>query len=84
MLGSLYPRRAKVIRALWPYHFQRLAKRFAERSAAEALLPLRKLANGEVHLLLAGAPFAQGYTADLHYRPVEAWALGLASHLTRS
>jgi hypothetical protein len=89
-LGCFYPRetetphRAKIIRARLPHPFQRLDKRFAERSAAEALFPLRKLTNGEVHLLLAGAPFAQGYTADLRYRPMEAWALGLASHLARS
>jgi len=59
----------EAIRVPSPHPVQRLAKRFAERSAAEILRLLGKLANGEVRLLLAGAPFAQGYTADLHYRP---------------
>jgi hypothetical protein len=65
------PRRSKAIRAPLPHPVQRLAKRFAEWSAAEVVLPLLcKLADGEVRLLLVGAPFAQGYCADLHYRPM--------------
>ena len=47
------------------------------------LLLLRKLADGEVHLLLAGASFTEGYTPDLHYRLMETWAVRPASHLAR-
>ena len=47
-------------------------------------LLLRKLANGEVRLLLAGASFTEGYTLDLHHRLMETWALRPASHLARS
>src|SRR5215203_1458917 len=84
------PRRGKVIFALAAHPVQHLAKRFAERFAkwlpAEVplLLPLRKLANGEVRLLLAGASFTEGYTPDLHHRLMETRALRPASHLARS
>jgi len=44
---------------------------------------LRELADREVCLLLAGAPFTEGYTPYLRYRSMEAWALCLASHLAR-
>src|SRR5215216_1458855 len=69
-------------RALPPHSLQRLGQRLA--AEALRLLLLRKLANGEVCLLLAGAWFTEGYTPDLHYRPMEAWALRIASHLARS
>jgi hypothetical protein len=46
-------------------------------------LLLRKLANGEVRLLLTGACFTEGYTPDLHHRLMETWALRPASHLAR-
>src|SRR5215204_6858890 len=84
------PRRGKVIFALAAHPVQHLAKRFAERFAkwlpAEVprLILLRKLANGEVRLLLAGASFTEGYTPDLHHRLMETWALRPASHLARS
>src|SRR5215217_5606135 len=66
----LAPRRRKAILALSPYPLQRLAKRFAERFAkrlaAETLRLLpRKLADGEVRLLLAGAGSTEGYTPYL-------------------
>src|SRR5215211_8038099 len=68
-------------RALPPPSLQRLGQRLA----AEALrLLLRKLANGEVRLLLAGTRFTEGYTPDLHLRLMETWALRPASHLARS
>ena len=83
------PRRGKVICALAAHPVQHLAKRFGQRFAkwlpAEVpRLLLRKLANGEVHLLLAGASFTEGYTPDLHHRLMETWALRPASHLARS
>src|SRR5215203_5846182 len=78
------PRRGKAIRALSPHPVQGRAKRFAGRLAAEVLHVLRKLANCEVRLLLAGASFTEGYTPNLHYRPMEAGALRLASHLARA
>jgi|SRR5215203_2156621 len=46
--------------------------------------PLRKLANSEVHLLLAGASFTEGYTQDFHHRLMETRALRPASDLARS
>src|SRR5829696_9246044 len=81
--------RGKVIFALAAHPVQHLAKRFAERFArwlpAEVpRLLLRKLANGEIHLLLAGASFTEGYTPDLHHRLMETWALRPASHLASS
>jgi hypothetical protein len=75
------PGRGKAIRALSAHPVERLAKRFAERLAADVLRLLRELADGEVRLLLAGASFTEGYTAYLHHRPMAAWALRLASHL---
>src|SRR5215208_869657 len=84
------PRRGKVICALAAHPGQHLAKRFAERFAkwlnleVPLLLPLCKLANGEVRLLLAGASFTEGYTPDLHHSLMETWALRTASHLARS
>jgi hypothetical protein len=44
---------------------------------------LRELADGEVRLLLAGASLTEAYTPDLYHRPMEAWALGLTSHLAK-
>ena len=71
----------RTTRALPPHPLQRLGQRLA----AEALrLLLRKLADGEVCLLLAGARFTEGYTPDLHHRLMETWALRPASHLARS
>jgi hypothetical protein len=86
-LGFVYTRdietlrRGKAILAVSAHPVERLAKRFAERLAAEILRLLRKLANGEVRHLLAGARFTEGYAPDLHHRLMEAWALRLASHL---
>src|ERR671911_1021624 len=74
-----------VICALAAHPVQHLAKRFAKWLPAEVpRLPLRKLANGEVRLLLAGASFTDGYTPDLYHRLMETWALRPASHLARS
>ena len=69
----------RTTRALPPHPLQRLG----ERLAAEALGLLRKLANGEVRLLLAGARPTESYTLDLHDCPMGAGALCLASHLAR-
>src|SRR5919112_2755486 len=54
-------------RALPPHPLQRLGQRLA--AEALRLLLLRKLANGEVCLLLAGTRFTEEYTQDLHLRP---------------
>ena len=71
------PRRGKVICALAAHPAQHLAKRFGQRFSNKWLdsevplgHPLRKLANGEVRLLLAGASFTEGYTLDLPLRSV--------------
>src|SRR4029453_9436595 len=82
-------RRGNVIRALAADPVQHLLERFGERfakwlAAEVPRLLLRKLANGEVRLLLAGACFAEGYAPDLHHRPMKAWALRPASHLATS
>src|SRR3712207_6692219 len=63
--------------ALPPHPFQRLG----ERLAAEALRLLRKLANSEVCLLLAGAWSTESYTPDLHHCSMGAGALCIPSHL---
>jgi|SRR5215213_1737971 hypothetical protein len=73
-------RRGKAMRAVSAHPVERLA----EHVAAEVLRLLRKLADGEVRLLLAGASFTEGYTLNLHHRPMEAWTLRFASHLTRA
>ena len=84
------PRRGKIICALAAHPAQHLAKRFGERfskwlnSEVPLLLPLRKLANGEVHLLLVGASFTEGYTQDFHHRLIETRALRPPSDLARS
>src|SRR5829696_5597017 len=68
-------------RALPPHSLQRLGHRLA----AEALrLLLRKLANGEVRLLRAGASFTEGNPPDLHLCATEARALCLTAHLAGS
>jgi hypothetical protein len=67
--GDTFP----TTRTLPPHPLQRLGQRLA--AEALRLLLLRKLANGEVRLLLAGASFTEGYTPDLHHRPMETWAL---------
>src|SRR5215213_9031927 len=82
------PRHRKVICALAAHPAKHLAKRFGQRFAKwlnseVPRLLLSKLANGEVHLLLAGASFTEGYTPDLHHRLMETWALRPASHLAR-
>jgi hypothetical protein len=100
MTGATFPdsmSSLRTIRSSWfsllinvPAHpGQHLAKRFAYRfskwlPAEVPSLPLRKLANGEVRLLLAGASFTEGYTQDFHHRLMETWALRPASHLARS
>src|SRR5215211_4962336 len=61
-----------------------LSSSLGERLAAEApRLLQRKLANGEVCLLLAGARSTESYTPDLHNCWMGAGALCLASHLAQ-
>src|SRR5687767_9589922 len=72
----------RTTRTLPPHSLQRLGQRLA--AEALRLLLLRKLAEGEVCLLLAGASFTEGYAPDLHLRATGARALRLASHLARS
>src|SRR5215216_3429389 len=72
----------RTTRALPPHPLQRLGQRLA--AEALLLLLLRKLANGEVCLLLAGARFTEGYTPDLHLCATEAWALRLTAHVAGS
>jgi Mannosylglycerate hydrolase MGH1-like glycoside hydrolase domain len=55
-----------------------------QRLAAEGVLPARKLADGNVRLLLAGARLAEGYAAYLHLCLMEAGALRLTSYLALS
>src|SRR5215204_6983598 len=69
-------------RALPPHPLQRLGQRLAAK--ALRLLLLRKLANGEVRLLLAGASFTEGNPPDLHLCATEARALCLTAHLAGS
>jgi hypothetical protein len=83
--GDLDASPRKVICALAAHPAQHLAERFSKWLPAEVpRLLLRKLANGEVHLLLAGASFTEGYTPDVHHRLMETRALRPASHLARS
>jgi hypothetical protein len=56
-------------------------KRLGERLAAVTLLPPRKLADGEVRLLLAGARSTEGYAQDLHLRDTGTRVPRPASHL---
>jgi hypothetical protein len=59
-------------------------QRLGQRLAAETLRLLpRKLADGEVRLLLAGARSTEGYTQDLHLGVSGARAPRPASHLAR-
>jgi len=56
-----------------------------QRLAPEALrIFLRKLADDEVRLLLAGARSTEGHAQDLHLCATGARALRPASHLARS
>ncbi len=75
-------RRDDATRALLrpPHPVQRLGQQLA----TEALLPLRKLADGEVRLLLAGARFAEGYAPYLHDCSMGTGALRVAAHLAHS
>jgi hypothetical protein len=59
-------------------------KRLGERLAAVTLLPPRKLADGEVRLLLAGARSTEGYAQDLHLCATRTRTLRVASHLAKS
>src|SRR5688500_705671 len=59
-------------------------KRLSERLAAETLLPPRKLADGEVRLLLAGARSTESYTQDLHLCATRTMTFRVGSHLARS
>src|SRR5919107_1879664 len=64
-------------RAISPHPLQRLPA----ESLGLILLLLRKLADGEVRLLLAGALATEAYAQDLHLRGTGARALRPASHL---
>src|ERR687890_547413 len=64
-------------RAISPHPLQRLPA----ESLRLILLLLRKLADGEVRLLLAGALATEAYAQDLHLRGTGARALRPASHL---
>jgi hypothetical protein len=44
----------------------------------------RKLADGEIYLLLAGTRFAESYTQDLHLCDTRTRILRLTAHLARS
>jgi hypothetical protein len=70
------------IRALPTHPLQRLGESLAAK--APRLLLVRKLADGEVCLLLAGTWSAEGYTPDLHLCATEARALCVTAHLARS
>jgi hypothetical protein len=62
------------------------AQRRDERFVAETphlLLFLLKLTYGEVRLLLAATPLAEGHAPDFHHCQAGAGAIRLASHLTR-
>ncbi len=54
-----------------------------ERFIAQALRCFRKLAYGEVRLLLAGARLAEGYAPDLYRRRAPTGSARPAAHLTR-
>ena len=59
------------------------AQHLGERSVAEdsRFLFLRKLTYGEVRLLLAGTPLAEGHAPDFHHCQAGAGAIRLASYL---
>jgi hypothetical protein len=69
-------------RMLPPNPLQHLRQRLA--AEAMCLLLVRKLADGEVHLLLAGTWSAEGYTKDLHLCSTGARSLRLTAYLARS
>jgi hypothetical protein len=71
----------RTTRALLPLPLQHLGQRLASE-----VLPIlvRKLADGEVRLLLAGARSTEGYAQDLHLCSTGARTLRVASHLARS
>src|SRR5215208_7822835 len=66
--------------ALSPHPLQRLGQRLA---AEVPPLLVRKLADGEVCLLLAGTRSTEGHTQDLHLCSTGARALRPALHLAR-
>jgi hypothetical protein len=76
LCGGAFP----TTRALPPHPLQRRGQQLP----AEALLPLRKLTNGEIRLLLAGAHSTEGYTPDLHDRSMGAGPPRPAPHLAHS
>src|SRR5215208_3389527 len=73
--GSLYTS------ALPPHHLQGRGQRLATEVP---LLLVRKLADGEVCLLLAGARSAEGYTQDLHLRDTGTRTLRHTAYLATS
>jgi hypothetical protein len=77
LCGDAFP----TTRTLAPHPLQRLGQRLA----AEAFrILLRKLANGEVCLLLAGTRPAEGYSQDLYLCATVARILRIDAHLARS
>src|SRR5829696_6152150 len=77
-------RRGHTIRttcALPPLPLQHLGQRLATEVPP---ILVRKLANGEVGLLLAGTWSAEGYTQDLHLCSTRTRTLRVDAHLARS
>jgi hypothetical protein len=66
--------------SLPPHSLQRLG----ERLTAEAVLPPRKLADGEIYLLLTGTWSTEGHTQDLHLCAAGTRTLRVVAYLARS
>src|SRR5215208_3621112 len=71
----------RTTRALPPQYLQRLDKQLTARVLR--LILMRKLPDGEVCLLLAGARPTESHTSHLHHCVAVAGALGLASDLAQ-
>jgi hypothetical protein len=68
-----------------PHGTSHSIQQFDERLLAKAFRhDLRKLAYGEVRLLLAGARPTEGYATDPRYRQAVTGTVRPAAHLTRS
>src|SRR5215203_236495 len=71
----------RTTRALPPLPLQHLGQRLA---AEVPCLLVRKLADGEIYLLLAGTWSTEGHTQDLRLRATGARILRLTAYLARS
>ena len=71
----------RTTRALLPLPLQHLGQRLATE-----VLPIlvRKLADGEIYLLLVGTWYTEGHTQDLHLYATWTRTLGVDAHLARS